>query len=175
MRFWTCHWQFRYWRDEVNREYVPVCSAGSNNFRKRGVSPGDVVYIVSLGGGRLYLGGRMTVKRIVSRPEALRLWKNENLYDADEWIVDPDRAGTLLHLHRRLDPALTKQLRFESKAGPKKPCFVSDTELDNQATRGIRQLTADSAALLDRIIEATDKLPRSDRLITVTEDLLEEG
>ncbi|MCY3022271.1 MAG: hypothetical protein NTW87_24940 [Planctomycetota bacterium] len=144
-------------------------------FKKRGVSVGDTAYIVSLSAGQLYLGGRMTVKRIISRAEALRLWNNEDVYDADEWIVDPDQGGTLLHLHRRLSPAVTKQLRFASKAGPREPFFVSDTELDNQATRGVRELTPETAALLDRIIEVTDRLPRSDQLITVTEEILHNG
>lgn len=171
-RFWTTHWQFRYWRGDINTEYTPVRS-GSNSYRKRGVTVGDVVYIVSLRAGYLYLGGRMTVKQILTRPEAVRLWSNSNLYDAREWIVDSDEAGTLLHLHRRLAPVLTKRLRFASKSGPKEPCFVSETELDNQATRGVRELTPDSAALLDRIIEVTDRLPRSDHLLTVTRELLE--
>jgi hypothetical protein len=171
-RFWTCHWQYRYWRDDINTEYEPVCSSGSNSFLKRGVSLGDAVYIVSLGAGQLYLGGRMVVKQIVSRPEAVRLWNDPNLYDAEEWIVDPDKSGTPLHLHRCLSPSLTRQLRFVSKSGPKEPFFVSDTDLDNQTTRGVRELTPESAALLDRIIEATDRLPRSDQLIMVTEELL---
>lgn len=175
VRFWTCHWQFRYWRPDTNRENRPIRSSGSNSFRRRGVSIGDIVYIVSLSKGQLYLGGRMTVKRIVSRTEAIRLWRNDDLYDANEWIIDPDQTGTPLHLHRRLAPAVTRQLRFESKAGPRPPCFISDSELDNQATRGVRELTAESAALLDRIIEATDRLPKSEQLLTVTEELVQGG
>ena len=69
-------------------------------------------------------------------------------------------------------PELTKQLRFLRKTGPRELCFKSDTHLDGQATRGVHELTADSAALLDRIIEITDRLPRSEALITVTEELL---
>jgi hypothetical protein len=171
-RYWTCHWQFRYWRPDVNREGMPIRSSGSNSFQKRGVSKGNSVYVVSLSGGQLYLGGRMIVKDIVPRHVAVRLWGSDNLYDADEWIVDPDEQGTPLHLHRRLAPALTKRLRFESKAGPKEPFFISDTELDNQATRGVRELTRESAALLDRVIEVTDRLPRSRRDVTVTDEML---
>jgi hypothetical protein len=142
-RFWTCHWKFRYWRPDINGEGQPVCSSGSNSFRKRGVSVGDSVYIVSLGAGQLYLGGRMIVKQIVSRPEAMRLWENDSLYGAEEWIIDPEESGTLLHLHRRLSLALAKQLRLMSTSGPKEPFFVSESEmeLDNQATRGVRELT----------------------------------
>jgi hypothetical protein len=171
-RYWTCHWQNRLWRHEVNPEGQPLDSSGSNNFRKRGVSVGDVAYIVSLKAGQLYLGGRMTVKQIVSRQDAVRLFKTENLYEAEDWIIDPMRDGSPLHLHRRLSPAITKRLRFVSKEGPKEPYFVSDSALDNQATRGVRELTGESAALLDRIIEITDRLPTSGQLITATDQLI---
>ena len=72
-RFWTCHWQNRFWRPDVNRENAPCCSSGSNSFQKRGVSAGDVAYIVSIADGQLLLGGRMTVKRIVREMRPLRI------------------------------------------------------------------------------------------------------
>jgi hypothetical protein len=159
----------------VNSEGLPVRSSGSNSFHKRGVSSGDTIYIVSLGAGQLYLGGRMTVKRIVSRSEAVRLWNTDTLYDAEEWAVDTEQSGTLLDLHRRLAPGLTKRLRFQSKTGSKEPCFVSETELDNQATRGVRELTPESAALLNQIITVTDRLPKAGQVVTVTDELLAGG
>lgn len=173
-KFWTCHWQFRFWRPDINQEGQPVDSSGSNSFVKRGVSAGDTVYIISLSGGQLYLGGKMTVKRIVSRPEAVKLWNNDNLYDAREWAVDPEQSGSKLHLHRRLSPALTRQLRFLSASSPKGLCFFSDNELDNQATRGVRRLSPESAELLDRIIAFTDRIPNDGKTITVTDELLQE-
>lgn len=174
-RFWTCHWQFRYWRPEINGEGGSVASSGSNIFRKRGVSVGDVAYVISMGSGQVYLGGRMVVKKIISREEAAQLWDSDSLYDATEWIVDPDREGTPLNLHRRLAPEVTRQLRFVSKDGAKGPFFVSESELDKQAVRGVRELTPESAALLDRIIEITDRRPEYDRLLTVTEEVLQDN
>ncbi len=176
-RSWTCHWRFAAWRPDVNAEGKPVRCAGGNSFRKRGVSVGDTVYIVSLAAGQLYFGGRMTVRAVVSRAEAARLTnRNEgDLYQADEWIVDPHESGTLLDLHRRLAPALTKRIRFLSKGGPKEPCFISATELDNQATRGVRELTAESADLLDHIIAVTGSRPESTEVFTVTEAMLDEA
>lgn len=172
-RYWTFHWRNQYWRDEVNAEFEPVCSSGSNNFRKRGVSVGDVVYVISLVDGHLLLGGRMTVKRIVSRREAVRIWGTNRLYGADEWIIDEEQAGTLLHLHWRLAHTVSKQLRFLSPGGEEKRLFfVSDSHLDAQSTRGVRELSSASATLLDEIIEVTDQLPAFDGMMTVTEDLL---
>ena len=178
-RFWTCHWQFRYWRPDMNDEGDPVCSSWSNLFTKRGVQPGDIAYILSMSGGQLYLGGRMTVKQVLSKAEyaQLRNLDIDSLFNAaEECILDPDEeTGTLLHLHRRLSPALTKQLRFQTKTETKEPFFDNETDLNKQATRGIRELTPESAAFLDRIIEITDRWPKSDQLITVTEEQLLNG
>jgi hypothetical protein len=172
-RYWTCHWQSRLWRDDINAEFDPIDGSGSNQFRKRGVAPGDVVYIVSLSGGRLYLGGRMPVRRIVSRPEAVRIFGTDNLYEADEWVIDEERSGTPLHLHRRLAPEVTRQIRCIMADGSERGlCFVDQDNLDGQATRGIRRLAPESAELFDRIIAVTDAMPRTGRLITVTEAML---
>jgi hypothetical protein len=173
VRYWTFHWQFRFWRNDINTEFEPLDSSGSNNFVKRGVLVGDVVYVVSLSGGQLYLGGRMTVKQIVSRTEAVSIFRTQNLYHADEWVIDKDPSGTPLNLHRRLAPEITRQIRCVMADGSERGLFfVSDTHLDVQATRGIRQLTPESAELLDRIITFTDATPRTGRLVTVTEAML---
>ncbi len=81
-------------------------------------------------------------------------------------------SGTPLNLHRQLSPALARKLRFESKSGPKGLFFGSGGALDNQATRGVRELTRDSASLLDRIIKTTDALPRTGKVIIATESQL---
>jgi hypothetical protein len=138
-RFWMCHWQNCTWRDDVNTEYRPIRGSLGNSFQKRNVSAGDVAYVISLAEGHLLLGGRMTVSRIVSRNEAVRIFGDDNLYPAEE-----------------------------SKA----LCFASATRLNAQTTRRLRELTPESAALLERIIVVTDELPRSRQLITVTEEML---
>lgn len=172
-RFWTFHWRNQFWRDDVNAEFEPVGASGGNSFRKRGVSVGDVVYIISLAGGHLLLGGKMTVRRIVSRREAVRILHNNRLYNADEWVVDDDRHGTPLHLHRQLDSSISKRLRFFSPAGEEKGLFfISNSELDGQSTRGVRELTPASAALLDRIIDLTDQVPQAEEMVAVTDGLL---
>lgn len=173
IRYWAVHWQNKFWRPDINNEGELIsCSAG-NTFRKRGVSSGDVVFVVSLVEGQLMLGGRMVVGQILTnRDEAIKLIDNENLYEADEYLVSVEKSGTPLRLRRQLEPSVTKRLRFQLKAGPKAPFFVSETKLDNQATRGTRELTEESALLLDAIIDYTDRLPTSQSAIVVTEAML---
>lgn len=173
-RYWTFHWQKGSWRTKVNREGPPVRSSGSNMFKKRGVSPGHVVYVITLADGLLYMGGRMTVERIVSRAEAVRILGNPRLYPAKEWVIGSEVSGTPLNLHRRLSPALSKRLRFRSPDGKTRGLyFVEDDRLYSQATRGLQELTPESASLLDQILQATDPMGIPDEFLTVTEELLE--
>lgn len=175
-RFWACHWQFRYWRPDINREGQPIRGSGGNRYTSRGIvgGRGHSAYIVSIHDGQLYLGGRMTVSRIVSRDEAVRIRGTDQLYPADEWLIDDTaEGGTLLHLRRRLAPAVTRQIRCIMASGEERGlCFVSDAHLDKQATRGVRELTIESAELLDRIIAVTDAMPRTGELVTVTDEML---
>jgi hypothetical protein len=172
MRYWICHWQNRYWKNKINPEGNPLRSSGSNMFSKRGVTPGHTVYVVSILDGILLLGGRMIVSEIVSRQELIRRRKDDRFYDAAEWAV-AEPAGSRLDLHRALDPDLTGQLRFISRESmPKPPCFRSEGKLDGQTTRGVRELTQESAELLDRIITITDRAPLSTEMRQISEESL---
>ena len=109
-RYWTCQWKHKFWRGDVNPEYEPDWMAGSNNFRKRGVSRGDVAFVISVSDGQLYLGGRMEVKRVDTRRKDVRDWGTGPAYP--EWIIGEKETGTPLNFHRRLAPELTRKLRL---------------------------------------------------------------
>jgi hypothetical protein len=171
-RFWMCHWQHRYWRDDINPE-GPLWYAGSNNFRRRGVRSGDVVSIVSLADGHLLLGGRMTVKDIVPRAEAVRRVGNDHLYEAREWVIGDQATAIPLNLHRRLAASLSRQQCFIPPGlRRKRLVFDSETHLNVQTTRGIRELTPAAAESLEEILALLDSLPRSGPWFTVTEECL---
>ena len=174
VRHWTVHWQNTLWRSgaaAVDREPIQHC--GGSRFRSRGVSPGDGVYVISMSAGQLLLGGRMTVGRIADDDEALRHFGHADFWRAAEHLIGVVGSGTPLDLHRGLSASLTRRLRFVSRRGSVPPCFVSETELDNQATRGVRELTAESAQLLDDVLRATDgrPTPRAARLVVAEAEL----
>ncbi len=175
-RFWATHWQFRYWRSDVNREGEPIRGSGGNRYLSRGIRGGDghKAFIVSLHDGQLYVGGRMTVSRIVSRDQACRVLRNDQLYGAREWLIDDTpEGGTRLHLQRRLAPEVSRQIVCIMAGGGERGLFfVDDANLDVQATRGVRELTRGSAALLDRIIALTDAMPDTGDILTVTPEML---
>lgn len=169
-KFWTTHWQFKWYSGNNNSRSKYVVS-GSNQYLARGVNPGDYVYVVSLSRGQLYLGRRQVVDHIATRDEAVELLDNEFLHDSDDWIISLRSKSTPFQSGRRLAPELTKRIRFLSPSSEvKEPFFVSPTELDVQATRGVRQLTSATAALFEDILAATDDLTEE---IEVTSDMIE--
>jgi hypothetical protein len=176
-RFFTCYWLNRLWKDAVNPAWRPLQAAGSNKFRARCVQPGQghFVYVITIRDGHLYLGGRMTVSRIVSRSEAVQITGSNELYDADEWVIDDTpEGGTPLHLYRRLAPEVTHRIVCLRSGGEQGLKFLGDgVHLDGQALRGVVELTPGSARLFDRIIAATDELPHTDDLLTVTVEMLQ--
>jgi hypothetical protein len=171
-RYWTCHWQIKDWRPDVNDEGQPIDHNAGNSFRKLGVASGDHIYVISLKGGQLFLGGRTVAGRIVDTAEAVRELGTDNLWNGQEHLLSQKGSGTRLDLHRRLSPELTRQLKFIFKDGPRQLFFVSANELYNQATRGVKELTPQSAELLDRIIDATDSRARDSELLTVTPEMV---
>lgn len=170
-QFWTVHWQNSLWQPKANIEGYPIKAAGSHVFQARGVKPGDVLYVISLSKGHLLLGGRMVVSRLVSRNEASQMLETDNLFKADQWAINTE-GGSLLNLHRRLAPNLTKELLYIRANGVRSLKFVDEARLDNQATRGLSQLTEESARLLDLIIEFTDSMPHTTDMLTVNRDLM---
>lgn len=172
-RFFTTHWQFKYWNPETNSEGNKAVSSGSNQYLKRGIAKGDYVYVVSLSRGQLYLGGRIVVDEITDRATAVRRFNQPRLYDASDWIIGRDEGGTPLNFHRQLSADVSKRLRFQSPDGSIKPLFfVSPNDLDVQATRGVRELTSDSAAVLEDILALTDNQKNVDGVTIVTMDSL---
>jgi hypothetical protein len=154
-RFWTCYWRYAHWRS--NPESVPLRRSGGSQFKSRRVSESDVVYVVSVHKGRLFLGGKMTVDRITTRAEAVRI-AGSSLFDVDEWIEAKQGSGTPMNHRRRLAPKVVEQFEFIS-ANPKarKPRFSKPGELDRQTFRCVRELTPETARKLDRIIGLTDR------------------
>ena len=170
-RFFTTHWQFKLWNPNFGEEVQPLWLSGSNVYFQRGVAPGDYVYVVSISHGQLFLGGRIVVADVVDRETAVAACGSDSLYDANDWLIGDESQGSRLTYRRCLSPEVTKRLRFLTSDGERKePFFVNDTDLDVQATRGVRRLAPESAALLDDIIEMSDQLPDSDRLVVLTLD-----
>jgi hypothetical protein len=125
-----------------------------NEFVTRGVEPGDLIYLVSLEDGKMVILSRGEVARIVTHSEAERILKNDDLWDAaDHALIAP---GTGLPFGKsKVGDDVASGLRFLLKNGSESALkYRENGRLDGQTLRTVRQLTPESAAQLDAVLEA---------------------
>ncbi|NEQ96998.1 MAG: hypothetical protein F6K30_09770 [Cyanothece sp. SIO2G6] len=153
--------------------------ACSKKFRYMGISKGDWIFIVTILKGKLFLGGKIVVDRICkNRTEAQKIFgcdvdKLSDRNNNQEHLIGESTELGMCSIHVALD--MIKELRFFKieKGRPvitskllklvfEKDKYGSDTDkLDRQTLRGLsglRQLTEESALLLNNLLEEGYKL-----------------
>jgi hypothetical protein len=146
-RFFTYSWQYAEARKEPEGE--PLAHAAGSRFSSRGIEPGDIVYIVAVHRGQLYLLGKLQVGGIVTKDEARRILGSEP-YDAPEHMIASACTPA------RLIPipvSVARELRFISGSRREGLTFRDENLLDPQTLRVIRELDAESAGRLDDSLE----------------------
>jgi hypothetical protein len=146
-----------YWRNSTVEEF---CALGhnlleyvaSNQFVNRGVTAGDLVYPVTIFDGALYVVGILEVENVCDAVEAEKRLGYEPLWKAADYLIAKDPTPMRYDLKVPLE--VSRELRFVSSRTLSAPKFISSSRehLDQQALRGVRQLTAESAAQLDRLL-----------------------
>lgn len=123
-----------------------------NNLRRKGISPGDAVYVVSLLRGQFVLVGKLEVDRVCDTHEAARIMgvHPEHMWDAEDQLLAA--SATAMTFDRMVPLDLTEQLRFLTSNGPQPPFFESPGHLDKQTIRGLREITPESAVMLDSLL-----------------------
>lgn len=154
MNYFTHYWRNDTW--EYNRRDYPegelLDHIAGNIFLQRGVEIGDTIYIVTVNKGKLYLCCKILVDKICGVNEAAAdIGKNpEDLWQADEHIAAS--ASTPIHWDFEVPIKITKQLKFLSGDESKHLTFLPNDKLDQQTLRGVRRLTTESAATLDKLL-----------------------
>ncbi len=152
-RYFTHYWKNDTWEFNSNlwdKSFLE--HSASNMFIKRGVQPGDFVYVITVIKGELYLEGRMKVAKILSYDEAAVELKDNNLWDAEEHLIGVPGACSPQVFDRKVPLEITKNLRLVSGVQSIPPKFKTPGLLDQQTFRGIRELTEESAIQLDKFI-----------------------
>jgi hypothetical protein len=143
----TQYWQNDTW-DAARGDGDRLHYVGGNEFRKRGVEPGDFVYVVTNQQGKMYVAARMVVEKITDAAEARRLLKTDDLWPADEHVIGRD--GTLKRFDIRVPDDDARRLRFGSDELPL--VFARPDVLDQQTLRGVRRLSSESASILNNLL-----------------------
>ena len=153
-RFFTHYWLNDTWEDHRKHysEGETIDYIASNLFESRGARPGDIFYIVTVIRGQLYVAGCLTVGKICGIDEAAKILQVEKnqLWQANEFIIPSE--STPLDFNLQIPVEIIHKLNFVSPDGSKKLIFKATNYLDQQTLRGVRELTKDSAALLDEIL-----------------------
>jgi hypothetical protein len=121
-------------------------------FTKRGVGIGDVIYVVTVLSGDLYLCGKMVAANICDVHKAAKYLgcAPEDLWEASEHVV-ASRA-TPMRFDLAVPLTITTQLRFAGRKYSKQLTFVAPGRLDQQTLRGVRELEPNSALELDDLL-----------------------
>lgn len=159
-----------YWSNATWHQYAASASASelpdhaaSNLFRVRGIQPGDQLYIVTLRHGALYLLTKLRIAAVCDVEEAADLLATapDLLWEAEDHVVAD--ASTPANFDRPVPLAVAQALRFVSGGEPKPLKFQAEDRIDQQTLRGVRELTAESAARLDVLLPPLQPLYLAER------------
>jgi len=153
MKYWTQYWKNSTCKMVRPREGQPLVHAASNEYSRRGVAAGDRLYVVTVVKGDLFLIGRMKVDRIVSQAEADKEHPDWNLWEAAEHCISTDSEASPMRFNVMVSRADRDLLRFVTCSGLSSLKVDDEGGLDQQTLRTIRELTPESAQLMDRYID----------------------
>jgi hypothetical protein len=122
----------------------------SSLFRKRGVSVGDYLYLVTVLSGRLYVAGKMEIGEIVSLAEASRRFKGERLFQVPDHLFAS--RVTPLDYARDVSLPITARLLFFKGGRLSTLKFSKPGWLDSQTLRGIHEMPLETAEKLDELL-----------------------
>jgi hypothetical protein len=153
-QFFTYCWQHR--EMLLKRDGEPVYAAYGSQFARRGIVPGDEVYIVSVHSGRVHLLGKMLVRAVTHSADDYRRLVGREPYPAAEYLVaeacTPARLVPLPH-------ELARGLRFLRGNKLVGLTFRDEALVDRQSLRSVRRLSPASAAALDQLLPALEPFP----------------
>lgn len=145
-----------YWKWKTNRledDDWQIVDAVSDQFER--VHPGDTLWLVTIppdstGHTSMHfvLLGRLRVRAIVDRPTAVQMLGTDDIY-ADADLIAVAEPGTEERIQHIDIAHLAPYIRFNS---PKDRLTITDSKVNPQALQSLRELTADSVALLDECL-----------------------
>ena len=163
-RFFTHYWLNRTWeRNRIRASDGELLDHTAGNlFQERGIRADDIVYVVSVIKGALYICGSLVVGKICDVDEAATIlgFEPEDLWEADEHIISA--AATPMNFNLKVPLKVTRQLRFISDKSIKPLKFKAQNYLDEQTLRGVRELDPASAAELNALLPPLEEVSFDD-------------
>jgi predicted HNH restriction endonuclease len=151
-RYFTHYWANKTWEINSNSEGELLEYIAGNMFFKRGVQLGDLIYVITVIKGDLFLCGKLEVGIFCERSEASKILNAENLWEAEEHIIAS--KGTPMNYDLAVPLEVTKTLKFisGSKVSGLKFRSSNKDKLDEQTLRTLRELSVESAIEFDNLL-----------------------
>jgi len=161
LAYFTYLWKNETWtrkKAEAAEGHDRLDYAAGDRFTSAGVTPGSTVFVITVEGGELYLGGYIHVGRILDcKNAALTLGQPESsLWGAKEYIVA--EPGTEVHFRGDLlvPRHISHHLQFERNGGfvhPVPPKIDAEGKIDRQTLRHVRKLYRGSESVLFALLK----------------------
>ena len=156
-RYFVLFFDRRTWRSlDLNKRLLgrtQLRHAGGDELDRKGIRRGDRVYVATWIGGSLFLGGRIRVGRMLARRAAARRF-GENNITPGRWHVVAVSSGTEPFFpNLKVPAAIAGQLSWKSVRGARLLLQEVEEGVGAQPLRGMKELTRESATLLDTLYE----------------------
>ena len=153
VKYWTQYWKNSTCEMMKPHEGQPLDHAASNEYSRRGVAAGDWLYVVTVVKGDLHLIGRMKVDRVASQAEAARILGTTDIWEASGYCLSTSSEASPMRFDVMVSRGDRDLPRFFTRSGLSSLKVDEEGRLDQQTLRSIRELTEESARLLDKYIE----------------------
>jgi hypothetical protein len=155
-RAFTHYWSNATWDSLVELE---IDHTASEMFLDRGVDDGARLFIVTIKNGQLFLGSRLLVDRVVGLAKARKIF-GPDVWEAKDHVIA--RKAQPFRRDLRVPTEVVRELSFIGK-NPR--LVMKKGRLDQQTLRGVRELTDESALLLEGLLQAAEtKTPGARKL-----------
>ena len=109
-RFFTHYWSNKWFNDAKILEGQPLYHMAGNQFRSKNIKSGDVVYVVSVPQGCLYVVGAIQVDVLCDFDEASDILGSSDLWPAEDYLITQPGLESFQRFHRRFETKILKIL-----------------------------------------------------------------
>lgn len=131
--------------------------AASNQFRIRGLQPGDSLFVLSCFSGQVWLLGELQTSHgplCWNQMQALHSVKDDRLAGLKDHLLANASIAKPMRFDLAIPLEMVRQIRFANGESPKIRRRGNSSEADPQTFRGVRQITPESAVLLRKLLGA---------------------
>jgi len=135
--------------------------AASNQFRNRGMQPGDSLFVLSCFSGQVWLMGELQANHgplFWNQLQTLHPAQDERLAGLKDHLLANASTATPMRFDLIIPLEIVRKIRFTNGESPKIRRRGNLTEADPQTFRGVRQISTESATLLRKLLDAVQPL-----------------